>query len=97
VRVSDARREERERVEDERNESQRDHGADRSTASTQLVTLQRVKHYNPSLHRETDHRPRRQETAHVRTVHDRLTPAVLVEYVDPDPCGSRSSRTRRRR
>jgi len=49
------------------------------------VTLQRVEHDDPALHREAHHRPRRQKTAHVRAVEDRLAPAVLVEDVDADP------------
>ena len=44
-----------------------------------------LEHYDPSLHRKTDHCPGGQKTAHVRAVEDRLAPAVLVENVDADP------------
>jgi len=44
-----------------------------------------LEHYDPSLHREADHGPGREKTAHVRAVEDRLAPAVLVENVNADP------------
>ena len=83
--ISDAGRKQREGVERQRDDGQEDHGEDGAATRAQPVSLQRVKHDDPALHRETGNRPRRQETAHVRAVGDRLAPAVLVEYVDADP------------
>jgi len=49
------------------------------------MTSERVEHDDPPLHREADHDPPRQKTAHVRAVLDRLAPAVFVENVNADP------------
>ena len=79
--ATDAGRPDGEGVEEKGNAGQEGHDESGSLPRAQLSAPERLEDDDPTLAREADDGPRRQETTHVGEVVRQLAPSVLVEDV----------------